>query len=87
MLVVFVTRIKHKILKGLRFTLVLLILAILLSQLAGLLKAAGFYTEEKIPSGNPMKVMAPVSKACDETEHGILEKLIEQLLKYRHGEK
>ncbi|SHF28831.1 hypothetical protein SAMN02745133_02260 [Desulforamulus putei DSM 12395] len=88
MLVVFITRIKHKILKGLRFALVLMILAILLSQLAGLLKAAGFYTEEKIPSGNPMKVMAPVSEACDdENEYGILEHLIEQLLKYKHGEK
>ncbi|MCL5779940.1 MAG: hypothetical protein M1119_03180 [Firmicutes bacterium] len=88
MLVVFVTRIKHKVLKGLRFALVLTILAILLVQLASLLKTSGFSTQEKIPSGNPMKVSAPVFEACDhEREHGILEKLIEQLLKYKQGEK
>ncbi|MEW6695777.1 MAG: hypothetical protein ACOY35_10500 [Bacillota bacterium] len=86
--VVFITRVKHKVLKGLRFALVLTILAILLVQLAGLLKAAGFYTQEKMPSGNPMKVSAPVPEACEhEMEHGFLKELLEQLLKNKHGEK
>lgn len=88
MLVVFVVKAKRKILKGLRFALVLTILAILAVQLVGLFKTTGFNTEEKMPSGNPMKVAAPSQKACgDDIEHGVLEKLIEQLLKYKQGEK
>ncbi|GAB6156935.1 hypothetical protein JCM39194_01350 [Desulfotomaculum varum] len=59
MLVVLVIKLKHKILKGLRFILVLLILSVLICQLAGMLRASGFPMDEKIPSGNPMKVMAP----------------------------
>ncbi|CCO08955.1 hypothetical protein [Desulforamulus hydrothermalis] len=62
MLVVLVTRLKHKILKGLRLMLVLLILSVLICQLAGLLRSSGFPLEEKIPSGNPMKVLAPISQ-------------------------
>ncbi|ABO49633.1 hypothetical protein Dred_1098 [Desulforamulus reducens MI-1] len=78
-----IARVKQKILKAMRFALVLTILTILLVQMAGMLKKAGFHSEEKIPSGNPMKVMAPVSKACEgDQEHRGLEKIFEQLLKY-----
>lgn len=88
MLVVFITKVKHKFLKGLRFGLVLTILAILLVQLVGVLKSVDFPMEEKIPSGNPMRVNAPVSEVCsDEIEHGFLEKLIEQFLKTKGEEK
>lgn len=88
MLVVFITKVKHKMLKGLRFALVLTILAILVVQLAGLLKLSGFSNHEKVPSGNPMQVSNPVSEACgDEMEHGFLEKILEQWLKPKDGQK
>ncbi|SHK05894.1 hypothetical protein [Desulforamulus aeronauticus] len=88
MLVVFITKTKYKLLKGLRFALVFTILVILLVQLVGLVRSLGFSTEDKLPSGNPMRVMAPSNEICeDEMNHGILEKLIERLLKYRQGEK
>ena len=88
MLVVFMTKMKHKILKGLRFALVLTILTILLVQLAGVLKSAGFEINEKIPSGNPMRVNVPVSEACgDEVEHGFIEKLMEEWLKSKKDTK
>lgn len=88
MLVVFIARIKHKVLKGLRFGLVLTILAILLVQLVGVVKSLNFHLDEKIPSGNPMRVSAPASEVCDdEMEHGFLEKFIEQLLKPQKDEK
>lgn len=86
-MLVVITKVKYKILKGLRFVLVLTILAILLVQLVGLMKASGFYTHEKTPSGNPMRVTAPPAEACDdETSHGLLEQLIEQLLKNKDEE-
>lgn len=88
MLVVFVTKVKYKILKGLRFALVFTILAILLVQLLGIIRTTGFFTEDKTPSGNSLRVVAPPSEVCeDDMNHGLLEKIIERLLKYRQGEK
>ncbi|MEG6522616.1 hypothetical protein [Desulfotomaculum sp. 1211_IL3151] len=88
MRIVFIAGIKRKILKAMRFTLVLTILAILLVQLAGMLKGIGVYSEEKMPTGNSMKVISPVPNTCgeDEKNHG-LENIIEQLLKHLQGKK
>lgn len=89
MLVVFIpkAKYKHKILKGLRFTLVFTIIAILLVQLLGLIRTSSFFTEDQTPSGNSLRVIAPAEVCEDEMNHGLLEKLIESLLKYRQGEK
>lgn len=88
MRIVLIAGIKRKVLKAMRFTLVLTILAILLVQLAGMLKGIGVYSEEKIPTGHSMKVISPVADACgeDEKNHG-LENIIEQLLRYLQGKK
>lgn len=87
MRLVFIIGLKRKILKAMRFTLVLTILAILLVQLAGVLKGIGVYSEES-PTGNSMKVMSPVPNACgeDEKNHG-LENIIGNLLKHLQDKK
>ncbi|GAB6182146.1 hypothetical protein JCM14036_34650 [Desulfotomaculum defluvii] len=83
-----ITGLKRKILKVMRFTLVLTIIAILLVQLVGILKGTGVYNREEIPNGNSMKVVSPVTDACgeDERTHG-LENILEHLLKYLQDKK
>lgn len=81
MLVVFITKVKQKVLKGLRFTFVLAVLAILIVQLVGLIKNSGLYSRDLTPDGNPMKVQGPIVEVCeDEMNHGAFEKLLDYLL-------
>lgn len=83
MLVVFITKVKQKTLKALRFAFVLAVLAILLVQLVGLIKNTKLYTEDSTPGGSPMRVHGNVTEVCDdEVGHGALEKLLEHLLNY-----
>ncbi len=56
LLVVFITRLKQRVLQGLRFAFVLAILAIILVQLASLLMSYGLHTRDEAPAGNPMRV-------------------------------
>lgn len=58
LLVVFITRLKQRVLQGLRFAFVLAILAIILVQLASLLTSSGWHTRDEAPAGNPMRVEA-----------------------------
>ncbi|MDO7786431.1 hypothetical protein [Desulforamulus aquiferis] len=88
MLVVFITRLKQRILKGLRFAFVLAVIAILLVQLIGLLKGSGLTSRDSVPGGNPMKVQGGVIEACDnDFDHGALEKIIDYLLNNHRDKK
>ena len=85
MFVVLITRLRQKVLKGLRLVFALAVLAILVVQLVNLVKCSGLYDHEKVPSGNPMRVQAPVIEVSEDDRPGLLDRAVEQVVKYyRH---